>query len=141
MKGKITLVEDDPDILLSVNMILEEAGYEVEPFTTPLPIIEDKYTVPDLFILDKRTPDMDGLEVCKYLKSNDLTKNIPVIIISASPKFGSQALKAGAADFLAKPFQTATLLALVRQHTETITPAGDMSRINPASLILLITFL
>lgn len=119
-KIKITLVEDDPDILLTLNMILEEAGYEVESFTSPIPIIEGKCSLPDLFILDKRMPDIDGLEVCRYFKSKDLTKDIPVLIISASPKFGSQALKAGACDFLAKPFQMATLLALVELHTETV---------------------
>jgi DNA-binding response OmpR family regulator len=115
-KKKVVLIEDDADILLTLNIILDEAGYEVQPFSSPLPVIEGNYSFPDLYILDKRMPDMDGLEVCRYLKSEISTKHIPVIVISASPKFGPQALKAGADAFMAKPFEMTALLALVKQH-------------------------
>lgn len=78
--------------------------------------MENSCEVPDLYILDKRMPDMDGLDVCRYLRNRAESRNLPVIIISASPKFGPQALKAGASDFLEKPFGLETFLAVVRKH-------------------------
>ena len=117
MKKKIILIEDDADILLTLNMILESAGYEVNPLTSARTVMNGTFEIPDLFILDKRMPDMDGLEVCRHLKSKPETKDIPVIIISASPKFGGAALKAGANDFLAKPFTMTALLAMVEKYT------------------------
>jgi CheY-like chemotaxis protein len=115
-KKKIVVVEDDPDILISVSMILENAGYEVARFSSGQPLLERAYQIPDLFILDKRIPHIDGLDLCRHLKNRPETKDIPVIIISASPKFGTQALKAGANAFLAKPFQMSTLVRMVEQH-------------------------
>jgi CheY-like chemotaxis protein len=119
MKKKIMLVEDDPDILFTITMILENARYTVNPLTSAQCIMDNRYDYPDLFILDKRMPDMDGLDVCKHIRCEIKTKNIPVIIISASPKFGPQALKAGANDFLEKPFQIEALLKLVAKYIST----------------------
>jgi two-component system alkaline phosphatase synthesis response regulator PhoP len=59
---------------------------------------------------------MDGLDVCKHIRNQNGSEHIPVIIISASPKFGSQALNAGANDFLEKPFQMNSLLSMVERH-------------------------
>ena len=114
--AKIIVVEDDPDILFSVSMILENAGYEVTQFSSGQPLLKRTYKIPDLFVLDKRIPLIDGLDLCRQLKNQPETKDVPVIIISASPKFGAQALKAGASAFLAKPFQMSTLLRMVDQH-------------------------
>jgi DNA-binding response OmpR family regulator len=116
MKKQIILVEDDKDILLTLKIILDNAGYQVTGLTSARTIIEEKYQVPDLFILDKRMPNMDGLEVCRHLRGGAETQNIPIIVISASSRIGNQALKAGANDFLAKPFQMETLLAVVSKY-------------------------
>jgi DNA-binding response OmpR family regulator len=116
MKKKIVLVEDDPDILFTVNFILENAGYTVCAIATAQSLLENNYDLPDLFILDKRMPDMDGIDVCRHLRTLDNSKEIPIIIISASPRFGPQALKAGANDFLEKPFQMKDLLKLVAKY-------------------------
>jgi CheY-like chemotaxis protein len=97
-------------------MILENAGYEVEQFSSGKPLLESAYKIPDLFILDKRLPEIDGLDLCRHLKNRPEIKHVPVIIISASPKFGAQALKAGASAFLAKPFQMLTLVRMVDHH-------------------------
>jgi DNA-binding response OmpR family regulator len=116
MKQKILLLEDDPDILFTLTMILENEGYDVKQLVSGKSIMDNTCELPDLYILDKRMPDMDGLDVCRHLRNREEGKNIPVIIISASPKFGPQALKAGANDFLEKPFQMKTFLALVRKY-------------------------
>jgi CheY-like chemotaxis protein len=116
MKKKIILVEDDLDILFTVGMILENAGYAVESLSSARSIVDGDYTLPDLFILDKRMPDMDGLDVCRHLRSKPESQDIPVVIISASPKFGPHALNAGANAFLEKPFQLKALLELVQKY-------------------------
>jgi DNA-binding response OmpR family regulator len=116
MKHKILLLEDDPDILFTLTMMLENEGYEVKPLSNGKSIMDDACELPHLYILDKRMPDMDGLDVCRHLRNREESKNIPVIIISASQKFGPLALKAGASDFLEKPFQMKTFLALVRKY-------------------------
>jgi DNA-binding response OmpR family regulator len=116
MKKKIFILEDDPDILYTLGIILEDNGYEVRQLSNGRTIMDGTCGLPDLYILDKRMPDMDGLDVCRHLRNQTESKNIPVIIISASPKFGPQALKAGANDFLEKPFQMNDLLALIRKY-------------------------
>jgi DNA-binding response OmpR family regulator len=119
MKKRILILEDDPDILFTLNMILEGSGYEVDQLTSGKTIMDDTCRLPDLYILDKRMPDMDGLDVCKHIRNRAETKDTPVIIISASPKFGSPALKAGANDFLEKPFQLKVLLEMVSKYIST----------------------
>ena len=118
MKKRIIIAEDDLDILFTLNLMLENAGYEIEISSSGKYILEGEYDFPDLFILDKRIPDMDGLEVCRQLRLRPECKDIPIIVISASPKFGPQALMAGANDFLQKPFQMDDLLRMVNRYTE-----------------------
>jgi CheY-like chemotaxis protein len=79
----------------------------------------DGKNLPDtnLFILDKRLPDIDGIEVCKHLRAQSATRDIPILMISASRNFGQQASKAGANDHLEKPFQMRELLDLVSKYT------------------------
>jgi CheY-like chemotaxis protein len=116
IKKKITVVEDDPDILFTVTFILSNANYEVTGLNSGEPIKQGKYACADLFILDKRMPDMDGLELCRYLRTKPESRDVPVIIISASPNFDAQAMQAGASGFLNKPFQMNALLDIVQRH-------------------------
>ena len=67
-------------------------------------IFLNQFAVPDLFISDKRLPDVDGLEVCRYLKSKPNYQSVPVIMISASAKVKTKALESGASVFMEKPF-------------------------------------
>ena len=117
MKKTILIADDDPDILFTLRVMLEAAGYEVLDFSEGRFVLEGKYEYPDLFILDKRMPDIDGLDVCRQLRTRPECNDIPIIIISASPKFGPPSLAAGANDFLEKPFQLKDLLAMVKKYT------------------------
>jgi DNA-binding response OmpR family regulator len=116
MKKKILILEDDEDILFTLTIMLENAGYDVIQLSSGQSIINNTCQYPDLYILDKRMPDMDGLDVCRHIRNQNGSERIPVIIISASPKFGPQALSAGANDFLEKPFQMKSLLTMVEKH-------------------------
>ncbi len=75
---------------------------------------------PDLILLDIILPDMDGYEVCARLKSNDKTKSIPIIFVTAMDQEADEAkgLEAGAIDYITKPFRPAIVRARVSNHLE-----------------------
>ena len=110
---KILVVEDDPDILNALNIALGSVGFDVDVLLTGKPIIQNQFVVPDLFILDKRLPDVDGLEICRYLKSKPIYGAVPIIVISASPKVKKMALEAGATVFIEKPFVVRDLVEAI----------------------------
>ena len=116
MVKKIVIAEDDPDIRYILNMVLNEAGYEVEPLSIGNSIVEGRDQWPDLFILDKSLPTIDGLAICKYLKVKEETKNIPIIMISSYHKLRKKAAEVGVDDFLEKPFDIKTLLDAVEKN-------------------------
>jgi CheY-like chemotaxis protein len=116
-KKKVYLAEDDLNILFALNTMLEDAGYDVLLSNSGNPIMESHLPATDLFILDKHMPDVDGVDLCRHLKSQPSTKHIPVIMISASSNFKDQALKAGVDECLEKPFQMHDLLKLVSKYT------------------------
>ena len=111
---KILVIEDDPDILNALNIALASLGFEVDVMLRGKSIFLNQFSVPDLFILDKQLPDVDGLEVCRYLKSRPPYQDVPVIIISATPKLKKKALESGAAVFMEKPFAMHELVETVK---------------------------
>jgi DNA-binding response OmpR family regulator len=113
MKKKILITDDDEGVQDIFKLIFERAGYEVEIHGEAVSILENKYTFPDLFLLDRQLSGQDGLKVCQFLKSQSGTKDIPVIIVSATPDIGLLAQEAGADDFIEKPFQMKDLLSMV----------------------------
>jgi DNA-binding response OmpR family regulator len=118
MKKKIYVAEDDPDILAAMNAILEDAGYEVSSSERGKVLLEGNVSATDLFILDKRMPDIDGIDILKHLRAQDNTRSTPVIMISASRNFGNKAFEAGVNDILEKPFQMQDLLRMVARYTD-----------------------
>jgi CheY-like chemotaxis protein len=120
-RKKVYVAEDDLNILFALNTLLEDAGYDVLLSHCGKPMLKRDLPSTDLFILDNRMPDIDGIEVCSHLKSQPLTKHIPVIMISAYRNFSLQARNAGVDDFLEKPFQMNDLLQLVAKHTSSFT--------------------
>ena len=115
MKKKILITDDDEGVQDIFKLIFERAGYDVEVFGEAMSILENKYTHPDLFVLDRQLSGQDGLKVCKFLKSQNATRHIPVIIVSATPGIGKMAEEAGADDFIEKPFQIKDLLSVVEK--------------------------
>jgi two-component system phosphate regulon response regulator PhoB len=113
MTKRIVIAEDDQDILLILNLILKDAGYKVESLREGSAIVEGKLDVPDLFILDKEMPLIDGLAICKYLKLQQATRNIPIIMISAYHKLKKKAKQVGVNAFIEKPFDIRYLLETI----------------------------
>src|SRR5436190_22265249 len=85
---KILVIDDNPDILLSLQAVLEDAGYNVEvseQIQNILPATRDASDLPDVLLLDMLLSGQDGRKIAKQLKSQDSTKYIPSILFSAYP--------------------------------------------------------
>jgi len=113
MKKTILIADDDPAILESIRLILEEFGYTVDSTSDGQTIDKMEKGFPDLLLLDIWMSGQDGREICKHLKKDVIKKAIPVIMISASRDSKQSTIDAGADDFLAKPFEMDALLEKV----------------------------
>ena len=109
------IADDDPGIVDAVEMLLEFEGYTVSSTVDGATVLDMKDELPDLLLLDIWMSGEDGRDICKQLKKEALTKNIPVIMISASRDIKESALAAGADDFLAKPFEMDELLKKIEE--------------------------
>ena len=116
-KELIFAVEDEVHIQQLVKFNLEANGYKVFAFASGESLLDEvRNTTPDLFILDLMLPGMDGLEICRQLRANARTKNIPIIMLTAkSEEFDKVlGLEMGADDYLTKPFSVRELVARVK---------------------------
>jgi len=109
------VVDDDQDILDMVSQVLKMDGYNVYCTPDPRELLSIAEPLPDLLILDIRLGEADGSKICKLLKANDITKNLPVILLSASVDIKESADQAGADDFIAKPFKIEDLTDKVQK--------------------------
>lgn len=115
MKKQVFIVEDDDDIGTILKRILDKAGYNTELTKNGDKLLSLDGNWPDLIILDKRLSGRDGLEICRKLRKKRLAKNIPLIMISATPNLEDKAKKAGASAFLEKPFSIFEIINLVNK--------------------------
>jgi DNA-binding response OmpR family regulator len=116
MEHVICIIEDDESIQDVLSIILKRAGYEIKIYSDGNAIMQSDYTLPDLFLIDKQLPEIDGLTICRHLKQNSSSSAIPVIMMSAFPSAKQLSLSAGADDFIEKPFQLDKLLATIRNY-------------------------
>ena len=112
------IADDDPGIVDAVEMLLEFEGYEVMSTVDGTTVLDMKGELPDLLLLDIWMSGEDGRDICRKLKHEPITKDIPVIMISASRDIEASALVAGADDFLAKPFEMDELLKKIEHYTK-----------------------
>lgn len=115
---KIMIADDDPGIVDAIEMLLEFEGYKVTATRDGAAVLGMEEELPDLLLLDIWMSGEDGRDICKRFKEGELTKNIPVIMISASRDVRESAIIAGADDFLAKPFEMDELLKKVAHFTQ-----------------------
>lgn len=117
--SEILVVDDTLTNLSVLSQLLSEAGYQVlvaKDGKKALATAESCH--PDLILLDVMMPDMDGFEVCKVLKSQDSTKDIPVIFMTALADTEDKiaGLTLGAVDYVTKPFHQEEVLARINTH-------------------------
>ena len=124
-KYLILIVDDNPGNIQVLGSMLEQAGYEVLVSSSGREALEiaQAYPPPDLILLDIMMPGMDGFEVCRRLKTDPVMKVIPVIFISAIGMIDQklQAFRAGAVDYITKPFQGEEVVARVHTHIQLAT--------------------
>lgn len=116
-KELIFAVEDEVHIRQLVQYNLEASGYKVLSFESGESMLEEiGNSIPNLFILDLMLPGIDGLEICRQLRTNPRTKSIPIIMLTAkSEEFDKVlGLELGADDYLTKPFSVRELAARVK---------------------------
>ena len=113
------LVTDDEEYLIELlDVNLKPAGFEVLKAYDGEEGLNKAITErPDLMILDVRMPGMDGYEVCRRLKANDATKDIPILMLSAYVQEADikKGLSLGAVAYLKKPFNVQDLIRTVKQ--------------------------
>jgi DNA-binding response OmpR family regulator len=112
MTKKILVCDDEPYILMALTDAVEMEGYEcVTAINGKEALQKARETLPDLIMLDIMMPFMDGFEVCRELKADAATRDIPVIMLTAkSQQVDIQKGKdAGADDYITKPFRPSTL--------------------------------
>lgn len=109
----VIIADDDPGIQDAVTLMLEREGYVVSVHPDGVLLLEGHFIYPDVLLLDKLLPGVDGLDVCRALKSRPETATIPIIMLSASPHIARMAKEAGADDFLEKPFRKSQLIAVI----------------------------
>ena len=117
MNELIAVIDDEPDILELVSLHLTKSGFKVKEFLNAesfFKFLSSK--IPDLIILDLMLPDSDGIEICKYLKSKEDFKFIPVIMLTARADEADKVLglELGADDYVTKPFSPRELVARVK---------------------------
>src|SRR4051812_46973740 len=115
---KILIIDDDPAIQEAFKLILNAGMYDLDVFADANAVLDNNFEIPDLFILDKQLAGVDGVDVCRIIKTRPATKHIPVIIISASPSIDRLAMQAGADEVLEKPFSINDLREMVARHVE-----------------------
>jgi two-component system phosphate regulon response regulator PhoB/two-component system alkaline phosphatase synthesis response regulator PhoP len=118
MKPNILVVEDELDIRELIEYQLEKSNFNSSSFEHGKELFDhlDNEGRADLIILDLMLPDIDGLEICKQLKSQDHTKSIPIIMLTAKTQEIDKilGLELGADDYMAKPFSPRELVARIK---------------------------
>jgi two-component system alkaline phosphatase synthesis response regulator PhoP len=114
--SRILVVEDDRDIADLIVHYLTHAGHEADVLTSGAEALPSaRRQVPDVLILDRMLPGLDGLEVCRAMRSDPTTAGVPIIMLTARAEESDRivGLELGADDYVTKPFSPKELVARV----------------------------
>ena len=112
----ILVVDDEPDVTELVKYKLEQEGYHCEILNNPLSFISKAREIsPDLILLDIMMPELNGLQLCKIIRSDPKMRSTPIIFLTARGEAEDRVkgLESGADDYVAKPFNTKELILRV----------------------------
>ncbi|RMF58812.1 MAG: response regulator [Calditrichaeota bacterium] len=118
MAGKILIVDDEPNIVISLEFLMNQGGYEIEVARDGKQAVEalDKFQ-PDLVLLDVMLPYKDGFEICQMIRENPKWKHIKIVMLTAKGREMdiNKGLALGADAYITKPFSTKELLEKVQE--------------------------
>ena len=129
--ARIVIVEDEAEIAELLLLHVTRSGYAGETFASgEVALKAIRRSPPDLVLLDLMLPGLDGLEVCRRLKSDELTSGVPVIMVTARGEDTDivTGLELGAVDYVVKPFSPGVLMARVRNALRARREVGDPAR-------------
>lgn len=118
MPKRVLLAEDEPNIAMSLQFLLDRAGYDVRVQENgAAALAEARKDPPDVLILDVMLPDLDGLQILKAVRADAAVKSLPILMLTAKGAKETQetALSAGADAFITKPFANTEVLAVVER--------------------------
>lgn len=111
---KILVIDDDPDVRTVMEILMKKQGYVVETASRREEALQKLESFsPSLILLDVLLSGADGREICREIKSRDLFRDVPVIMVSAHPGAAENFNSYGADDFVTKPIRTEALLQKV----------------------------
>ncbi|HEY6908597.1 MAG TPA: response regulator [Myxococcales bacterium] len=119
LRQRVLVVDDDAEIVTFLATLLELEGIESTVATSAAAALEKlDHVLPSLVLLDIAMPDRDGLDLCRELKKDPRTRDVPVFVVSARPgkDVVERALAAGAEEFIRKPFENQDLIARIRER-------------------------
>ncbi len=119
MTNKILIVDDEPNNLAVLDDCLRKAGFNVVTAKSGKSALRRiNHIKQDLILLDIMMPGMDGFETCYYLKQNEVTRDTPIIFITAKTESIDKikGLEMSAVDYITKPFQAIEVIARVNKH-------------------------
>ena len=118
-RASVLVVDDEPEIVTFLATLLELEGIESQVATSAAAALSmlDR-GLPNLVLLDIAMPDRDGLDLCRALKKDPRTRDVPVFVVSARPgkDVVERALAAGAEEFIRKPFENHELISRIRER-------------------------
>lgn len=137
---KILIIEDEEPISELIKLTLESGGFSniITAFDGETGLAAARGQLPDLILLDLMLPGMDGLSVCRRLKRDDATKNIPVIMLTAKSEESDivVGLELGASDYIVKPFSRNILIARIRAQLRKFVESGNSDEIRYNELLI-----
>jgi two-component system phosphate regulon response regulator PhoB len=139
LQPNILIVEDEAALVELLTYNLEKAGFQTtvarDGEEALLAVAEDK---PDLVLLDWMLPYVSGIEICRRLRRNPETRDLPVILLTARGEEGDRirGLESGADDYVVKPFSPSELIARVRAVMRRTRPAFDKDTLTYADIVM-----
>ncbi len=118
MAGSILVVDDEPNIVLSLEFLMQQAGFEVRvPKDAEAALAAIDQQPPDLILLDVTIPKRDGFDVCQTIRANPAWRDIHIIMLTARGRDleREKGLALGADEYITKPFSTREVLERVRE--------------------------
>ncbi len=121
MQKRILIVDDEINIVISLEFLIKQAGYAIQIARDGEEALTfvDSYQ-PDLILLDVMMPKINGFEVCRRIREDSTKQHIKIIMLTAKGREVemTKGLDLGADDYVIKPFSTKELLSKVKQHLE-----------------------